>query len=237
MAHKRGQGFTLVEMIIVMMVAMIIMGFMAPALTPLFGSKGVSASATKLKAVLLYARSEAAKENVTVSVVFNNVDTVGSTTISRDWENNWYAIVKHGPTDTDPAVIYNGDTTVDNDTAEDDDYNYQQVGPRYYLEEGCAFLALSYSDGTDVWDTFTSGSPAWDAGSCGYTDASMYRIEFSPSGEATFVCGTAGLANGGEQVVAITQEGGSSDESYYDNRLAVVVNKYTGLAEIKKAYP
>ena len=167
---------------------------------------------------------------------------------SRDTENCWYAIVGLHPTD-EPDNVFTGCFTA-SPNAGDTDFHGRQVGPRYHLADGTAFLSLTYaigSGGTTVWDKITTTGPAWSGSSNAYYDKNCMRIEFLSSGQARF---HKGSNNSGHKlykpavgdpeisyVIGICKAGSVSSNAFYESRLAVVVDRLTGLVEVKKKFP
>lgn len=243
MRRKSQDGFTLVELLVVVGIMAILAAMIVPVMGPLVASKGVDGSAQKLQSVLLNARALAAKNNVDCSVTFHMAVGNTGTTFSRDWENCWYAIVLHGQNGIDdPFNPVAPRTLADN---VDDDFNFSQVGPRFTLEKGSGFLALSYADNSDdnsdsAKDKFnefhSNGAPLWNTANTaavvpnGYSG--NFRIVYSPDGSATFVMPSGFAANGLEQYISIANEGTVEDKSHYNNRVTLTINQHTGLVEV-----
>lgn len=66
---NKSTGFTLVELMVVLAIAVILMSIAAPSFRELVAGQRIKAAASDLAASLIYARSEAIKRNSTVSVV------------------------------------------------------------------------------------------------------------------------------------------------------------------------
>lgn len=214
--------FTLTELLVVMIVMCILMGMMAPTAIRLFATGGVRGSAMQMQSVLLNARALAAKHNSTYAVVFNMLDG-DSDGDNRDWEDCWYAVVSTGG-DFPGWIAGNSGN----------DFNFNMVGPMYRLQDACGFLALSHANGGSPGNYFASGNPAFTNTSDGWLG--QYRIEFAPDGSATFYPLASEDTTEGVQWITISSDTTiNGNESYYDDRLAVKINKYTGLVEVGAA--
>jgi type IV fimbrial biogenesis protein FimT len=79
-SRSRNQGFTAVELMIVVVIIGILTAFAAPAMTQMVRNQRVKSAAFDLNASLVFARSEALKRNVAVTITPN---TAG------DWTQGW----------------------------------------------------------------------------------------------------------------------------------------------------
>ncbi len=77
---RRGSGFTLVEMMIVLAVMAIIAAIAVPSFQSVITTNTLATQANDLVAALNYARSEAVKRRQTVTLTANN---------GTNWENGW----------------------------------------------------------------------------------------------------------------------------------------------------
>ena len=84
---RQQRGFTLVELMIVVAVATVLLGFGIPSMTALMNSNKLTAATNALMSSMRLARSEAFKRNGRV-VVCKSRDGVACTT-SGGWEQGW----------------------------------------------------------------------------------------------------------------------------------------------------
>lgn len=91
--QRRVGGFTLIEVLIVLVVAAILATMAAPSLTSIIATQRAKSVATDLHLSLTVARSEAASRNASVTVAAN----------SGAWQNGWQIY----PTATPANVIQN----------------------------------------------------------------------------------------------------------------------------------
>lgn len=82
-AQRASGGFTLVELVTVVVIVGVIAALAAPSMAELIRSQRIKGAASDLMETLLFARSEAVKRNANVSI---NAATVGGTT---SWNNGW----------------------------------------------------------------------------------------------------------------------------------------------------
>ena len=238
--------FTLVEMLVVMIIMVILMGMMLPSLIRMFGTSGIDGSAMKLQAVLLNTRALAAKHNAEYAVVFNSGSWSGPSFVhSREWEDCWYAVVG-----------LEGDFQGWSESNKDNDFDFCMVGGMKKLGEGVGFLSLTHNDGfSSVWgapyivvpdpqpddpyktkklhnDYFdATGFPKYNKASNGWVGE--IRITYRPDGSCTYY--PEPLADGTYQWITISGDGTTDDPKYYENRIALRINRLTGLVQIKPA--
>ena len=97
------KGFTLIELMVTIAIAAILLALAAPAFQGLLVSNRITAQTNDLVSDLAFARSEAIKRGVTISVCFaNNATTCGAGTA---WTGGWLIFV-----DTGTAGDSTGDT-------------------------------------------------------------------------------------------------------------------------------
>ncbi|MCD6025693.1 MAG: prepilin-type N-terminal cleavage/methylation protein [Solimicrobium sp.] len=77
-----GNGFTLVELLIVLSIVAVLAGLAAPSFSDLIASRSVKSAALELFSSLLRARSEAITRNATVTLA----------PVSGNWQNGWQVI-------------------------------------------------------------------------------------------------------------------------------------------------
>ena len=231
--------FTLVEMLVVMIIMVILMGMMLPAIIRMVGASGIDGSAMKLQAVLLNTRALAAKHNAEYAVVFNSGKWSGPSFVhSRDWEDCWYAVVG-----------LEGDFRGWDESNKDDDFNFTMIGGMKKLGDGVGFLSLTHNDGFSVvWGApyvvnqatqekehnsyfDATGFPKYNKASNGWVGE--IRITYHPDGSCTYY--PEPLADGTYQWITLAEDGTTNDPKYYENRIALRINKYTGLVDIKPA--
>ena len=87
---NRQSGFTLVEMIMTMAVGAILLTFAIPSFRYITNSNRIAAEINGLLGDLQFARSEAIKEGVSVSVCVSSSGT--ACTGTNNWQNGWIVI-------------------------------------------------------------------------------------------------------------------------------------------------
>jgi type IV fimbrial biogenesis protein FimT len=83
-SRRPQRGFTLVEVLVVLTILGIMMGFGVPAFQNFVGGQRVKSAAFELMSAVLIARSEAIKRNGTVTIMPSS---------SSAWENGWTVTV------------------------------------------------------------------------------------------------------------------------------------------------
>lgn len=102
---RNERGFSLVEMVVVVAIVGIILGFAAPAVQSMMAGQQVKNAATELYESLIFARSEAIKRAEAVSLVTDGfaggwtIDVVSSDTVLR--EQAAFTNVSFDPVDSD----------------------------------------------------------------------------------------------------------------------------------------
>lgn len=88
---KTQQGFTLVELVIVMAIAAILYSLSAPGLQRLIANNRLSATTNKLSGALALARSEAVKRGATTVICASNSNQTDctSTATGSEWVDGW----------------------------------------------------------------------------------------------------------------------------------------------------
>lgn len=76
---SRHRGFTLIEALVVIMIVGVLLGLAAPSFVTFTSSQRVKTASFDLYAAMLFARSEAIKRRVNVTVA----------PVSSDWKNGW----------------------------------------------------------------------------------------------------------------------------------------------------
>ena len=93
---QRTQGFTLIEVMVVVAIMAVLMALAAPSMTPVVETWRVRQAAEGLRSTLYIARSEAIKRNGNVVIRKEpSSDTSGCTTAANkaDWGSGWFVFV------------------------------------------------------------------------------------------------------------------------------------------------
>ena len=96
--QRASGGFTLVELVTVVVIVGVIAALAAPSMAELIRSQRIKGAASDLMETLVFARSEAVKRNANVTV---NAATVGGTT---SWNNGWLVSYDDGGTTVTPRT-------------------------------------------------------------------------------------------------------------------------------------
>lgn len=85
------QGFTAVELMVVVAIVAVLVGMAAPSFTPLIESWRVRQATEDLQSTLHYARSEAIRRGgqVAIQKIPNNTNGCTTATGNRDWDCGW----------------------------------------------------------------------------------------------------------------------------------------------------
>lgn len=107
MTHRPQSGVTLIELLVTLSIAVILMAIAVPGFQDFFRRNRVDSAASDFMVALNYARSEAIRRGVTVSVCKSaNGTACGGT----NWEDGWIVFVN---TDNDsPAVVDTGEEII-----------------------------------------------------------------------------------------------------------------------------
>ena len=81
-SHQISQGFTLLELLVVIMVSLILVGIGTPTFTYLIQSNRAITQSTRWQSTIQYARSEAMKRGKDIYIV--------SASNSNNWSDGWY---------------------------------------------------------------------------------------------------------------------------------------------------
>lgn len=152
LAARVSRGYTLIELIVVMTIVGIVIGIAVPSYKYVTNSNRVSAEVNQLLGDMQYARSEAAKEGMTVTVCPSNNATTSSpsclTSGVTTWNTGWliFADVNgNGAFDTGDQVLRAQPAFSSNDTLVSSDSAVLFVS---FNREG--FTAIPASDNTST---------------------------------------------------------------------------------------
>lgn len=87
MKHRKNLGFTLVELLVTLSIAVILMGIAVPSFQQLISSTSMTSQANEFETALNFTRSEAVKRNTRVSLCKSRSGTACITT--GGWEQGW----------------------------------------------------------------------------------------------------------------------------------------------------
>lgn len=95
MKMKRAYGFTLIELMFTIVVAVVLLSIGVPSFQIMMANNRATTQANALFSALNYARSEAVGRATTVTVCPKATASVTSTTcgVSGDWANGWHAFI------------------------------------------------------------------------------------------------------------------------------------------------
>jgi prepilin-type N-terminal cleavage/methylation domain-containing protein len=187
MRRPRTNGFTLVEMLVVIVIIAIMVGLTIPAVTNLMKSGGVSAASREVSNTLGLARQLAITQRTFARVVFPYTATVSQ-------PDMWFRTY---------AVMTNRDNTVANGWAYASKWEYLPVGAVFlYRNAGVPPLTPlpSGAGGLDDPTSLNGQSLPFPATSSGLSPGPLAYIEFGPTGAATPL-----TSGGGGSTVAITE--------------------------------
>ncbi len=91
-AKRWAQGFTTIELMVVVSIVVILAALAAPSFTPLIESWRVRQATELLQSSLYYARSEAIKHGgqIVIQKIPNNTNGCTTATGNRDWDCGWF---------------------------------------------------------------------------------------------------------------------------------------------------
>ena len=98
---RKSDGFTLIEMLVVMGIVIIMVTAGVPALQQMVSRNRMTAQLNEFVGVIHTARSEAIKNNTTVSVCRAHASTANTCDTSGSWANGWYVFLN---LDDDTAI-------------------------------------------------------------------------------------------------------------------------------------
>jgi type IV fimbrial biogenesis protein FimT len=104
------QGFTLIELIVVVAVAAIVLTTSAPSFRDIIRNNRLAAQSNQMVTALNLARSEAIKRGVRVTLckTANPKDSAPTCTTSGDWRQGWIAFVDNTQTTGNVAGVIDG---------------------------------------------------------------------------------------------------------------------------------
>lgn len=103
MERRRTNGFTLIEMLVVMVIAGILIGLTIPAVTSLMSAGGVNAASREVANTLSLARQVAITQRVYARVVFQYSATIGAV-IHPDMQYRTYAVMTNRSNSAPPLT-------------------------------------------------------------------------------------------------------------------------------------
>jgi len=104
---RRTHGFSLIELMVVIAIAAIISGLAAPSFTRMLNANRVQTAASALQGDMMYARTEAVKRGMWVSICPSANQSTCDTS-SNAWQNGWivfYDAVGNGVFDSSADTI------------------------------------------------------------------------------------------------------------------------------------
>ncbi len=171
MERRWTNGFTLVEMLVVMVIAGILIGLSIPAVTSLMSSGGVGAGAREVANTLNLARQVAITQRTYARVVFQYSGTVGSV-IHPDMQYRAYAVMTNRNNSATPPTPWVYMTKWE------------------YLPLGAVFLQTIPGGGLGALDDLNSLNQAqlpFPSAAFPNNIAMLAYIEFGPTGAGTAV--------------------------------------------------
>jgi len=224
---KRNCGFTLVEMLMVMLVMIIMMGMMMPVLLRMNDTASVDATVRELHGTLTKARMRSCESpSRRYEVIFNNTKNG-----VQSYENvdHWYALV-YWSYEAGPPVVTGRDWTSLDDLEDADDNNGEIESKVQEVREGAVFTSFSYNGTNNVkWDTYTDQATwGWEGTSTAADATTAFGISFDQLGSASShnVPGTNENGSLYEFTIGIGKDGAAKPAK------RIVVEKMTGLASV-----
>jgi prepilin-type N-terminal cleavage/methylation domain-containing protein len=227
MLRRRTNGFTLVEMLTVMVIAAILIGLAVPAVTKLMSSGGASAGSREVANTLGLARQVAITQRTYARVVFPYSQTVNR-------PDMWYRTY---------AVMTNRYNTVAG--------GWAYLTKWEYLPLGVVFLDNNHSPASpppngaldDTSSLNEASLPFPISGPTPVLEPLAY-IEFGPSGVATAVPATSatpstlaiteGFTTVSSTTAAVTPTASKTNTSYLANLTTISVDAFVGRIQVAR---
>jgi len=153
---RRSYGFTLVEALITISIASILASIAIPSFTKMIESNRISSASNDFLSALMYARSEAAKRSISVTICTSNNGTSCNASLD-DYAAGWIIFTDCG----DDGALSLAATTCDLDG---DGTNDSDLLLRVQEEVSSTSIVATSSAATDFFTYRFSGRPASPVG-------------------------------------------------------------------------